>query len=182
MLYLVLGKLDNLINFVRKFPILKKFPVNFYRFVFVGLSVFVVDFVIFNTLFHLLGFQVRIDIAKIGETTITLSVPNIISVLISTVYGYILNKNWSFENKSDNVASQFSKYLGVAIFNNTINNLLFGFLYYNIFGVMAGLAPIIATTISKICATSFQVVSSFLLYKFVVFREDKEVISEALVP
>jgi putative flippase GtrA len=173
--------LDNLIAFLRKFPILKKFPVNFYRFVVVGLTVFVIDFILFNTLYHLLGFQTKLDLFNVGTTVVAISLPNLLSVAISTVVGYILNKTWSFENKSDNVASQFSKYVAVAIFNNTLNNVIFGLLLYNVF-TQTDFHTVIETTVAKILATSFQVVSSYLLYKFVVFKEEKEVVSEALVP
>jgi putative flippase GtrA len=150
--------------------------------VIVGLTVFVLDFVIFNFLFHVLGFQTKFVLGKLnGDLEIALSLPNIISVGIATVFGYICNRTWSFESDSDNVASQFGKYVAVALFNNALNNLIFAFLLYNIFAKTT-LDMRLVTTICKVLATSFQVVSSYLLYKYVVFRKEKEVVSEAIVP
>lgn len=178
-----LGKFfDRVIEFARKFPVLKKIPINFYKFVIVGLTVFIIDFIIFNLIFHILGIQARIVLWQISDhIAIVFSLPNIISVALASVFGYILNKKWSFENTSDQVASQFGKYLAVAVFNNLINNAIFGFLLYNVFASFTWDLKII-TTICKILATSFQVITSYILYKFVVFREEKEVLSEAITP
>lgn len=169
-------QLDKLINFARKFPLLNKFPVRFYRFVFVGLSVFALDFTILRIMFDLIKLTQPVDLV-----VVKFSVANMISTFCGIVFGYIANRTWSFENKSDNVASQFGKYVGVAIFNFILNNLLFGFLFYNVFA-QSGLSTQISSSISKVLATSFQVVTSYLGYKYIVFREDKEVISEATIP
>lgn len=176
------NKLNRLIDFLRKFPVLKKFPVNFYKFVIVGGTVFVIDFIVFSILFHILKVQFKLTLWQISEQiALVFSLPNIISVSLASVFGYYFNKTWSFENASDHVASQFSKYLGVAIFNNLINNVIFGFLLYSFLAPLS-LSPFISTSVSKVLATSFQVVSSYLLYKYVVFKEETEVISEAVTP
>lgn len=173
---------DKLIEFARKFPVLNKIPVSFFKFVVVGLTVFLIDFVIFNILFHGLQFQAKWTAWQItDQIALIISFPNLLSVAIASIFGYILNKNWSFENKEDQVASQFSKYLGVAVFNNLINNLIFGFLLYSVFANVT-LDIKLVTTICKVLATSFQVITSYIAYKYVVFREDKEVVSESLVP
>lgn len=166
---------DPIINFFRKFPLLKKIPIKFYRFLVIGLSNFVIDFIIFNILFHVLQIQTKIVLSQ--ELSAVLFLANIISVAIASVFGYYFNRSWTFENKSDNVASQYSKYLLVAVVNIFLNNLIFGLLVNKVFASNA----FAVTTVSKVMATSFQVISSYLLYKYVVFRQDKETISEATV-
>jgi putative flippase GtrA len=169
----ILNIVDKLIEFARKFPILNKFPVNFYRFVFVGCTSFLIDFIIFRFLFDLLNLELRFfDL---------ISAANVISVACATVYGYILNKRWSFEDKADNVATQFSKYALVAILNNSLNNVFFGLFFYKIFQETFIFNKVVTSSISKMLATSFQTVTSFVAYKYFVFPEEKEVMSETTV-
>jgi putative flippase GtrA len=173
--------IEKLIEFARKFPILKLFPVKFYRFVIVGLTVFAIDLAIFSFLFHVLKFQSTINLFQLFENfDIVFSLPNIVSVSLASIFGYIINKNWSFEDNSDNVSSQFGKYLAVAIFNNVINQIVFGVFFYGVFA-NSPMAETIKSLICKVIATSFQTVTSFVAYKYFVFTEDKEVISETTV-
>ncbi len=173
---------DLLINFARSLPLLKRIPINFYRFVCVGVTGFLVDAIFFNIFFFMLGIDFRLDIIRFTpELGISFALANVMAVAIGTVYGYIANRNWSFENSDDNVAAQFSKYVGVAIINNILNNILFGVIFFDVFSKI-NIDQRLSAVFSRVLATSFQVVTSYILYKFVVFRKDKEVISETLVP
>lgn len=172
-------KIDLLIDYARKFPFLNKIPVNFYRFVVVGLCNFVVDFIVLSVLFHIFGMQGQFKLLDITENvSVSFFYANIFAVIASTTMGYILNKTWSFEDTADNVASQFSKYALVAVINLILNNIMFGILMNEIFADVDKI--FIITSGSKIVATSFQVVTSYVLYKFIVFRQDTEVISETI--
>ncbi len=171
--------LDSFIEFFRKFPVLKKIPKSFYRFFIIGLSVFVLDLIIFSFLFHVLGLKSKLDIIELTpKVLVKFNYANMISLFLASIYGYIANKTWSFEDKGDNVASQFSKYVLVAAINFLINNTIFGLLIYEIFSDPNN---VLITSISKVLATSFQTISSYILYKYIVFRADKEVISESTV-
>lgn len=173
---------DSAIAFARQFPVLNKVPVSFYKFFVVGSTGFVFDFILFNILYYVVRFQTSVQLIQFSENfTLTIVLANITAVALGSIIGYILNRNWSFESKSDNVASQYGKYLLVAVCNNLINNLIFGLIIFELLtGDQRG--QFVFTSGAKILATSFQVVTSYFLYKFVVFRADKEVVSEAFVP
>lgn len=170
----LVAKFNALIELTQKLPVLSILSVKFYKFFIVGCTVFVIDFIIFRFLFDVIELRTRFfDL---------ISLANLISVACSTVFGYYLNRTWSFENDADNVAAQFSKYAVVAILNNSLNNVFFGFFFYRLFNETGIINLVITSTVSKILATSFQAVSSFLAYKYIVFREEKEVLSETTVP
>lgn len=166
--------LNALIELTQTLPGFKLLSVKFYKFVVVGCSVFVLDFLIFRILFDL--FEVRTRFFDL------ISLANLISVGIATVFGYYLNRTWSFENDADNVAAQFSKYALVAILNNSLNNVFFGFFFYQLFNETGLVNLVVTSTVSKVLATSFQAVTSFLAYKYIVFQDEKEVLSETTVP
>ncbi len=177
---LLLSFFDKLIVISKKLPILNKLPESFFKFFIVGATGFILDFIIFNTLYYIFNFRATISLFQITpEFTFTLSLTNLTAVALGSIWGFIMNKNWSFENKSAKVAAQYSKYLAVAIFNNLLNNLLFGTLMFGIFSADQR-GQFLLTSTAKVLATSFQVITSYFLYKFVVFRQDKEVLSEAL--
>lgn len=175
--------LNNLIDLTQRLPLLKLLPVNFYRFFVVGVTVFVIDYTFFNIFFFALGLQTKFTLINItDDIALAFSLANMCSVAISTVVGYQLNKHWSFENDSDNVATQFSKYVAVALFNNIFNNVFFGILFYEVFAESALVNVRVTATVSKVLSTAFQAITSYIAYKYVVFRDEKEVISEAMVP
>jgi putative flippase GtrA len=169
----ILKFIDYLIDFARRFPILNRIPVTFYRFVFVGTTTFIIDLIIFRILFDVIKFE--------ANAFNLISFANAISVACAIVYGYTLNKTWSFEDKADNVAAQFGKYALVAVINFSLNNVFFGFFFYRLFMENAIVNRVITSTLSKVFATSFQTISSFIAYKYFVFPKDKEVLSEATV-
>jgi putative flippase GtrA len=175
--------LNKLIDLTQKIPLLKLLPVSFYRFLVVGVIGFIIDFTLFNLFFYLFNIRQTITVASLTEEIdIIFSVANVMAVILSAVIGYALNKIWSFGDKSDNVASQLSKYIGVTVFNMSLNNVFFGLLFYELFQQDAIVTIAITSSVSKILSTGFQAISSYLAYKYIVFREDKEVISEATVP
>ncbi|MFW5702430.1 MAG: GtrA family protein [Candidatus Dojkabacteria bacterium] len=174
---------NKLIDLTQKIPLLKILPVKFYRFAVVGGTGFIFDFIILQIFYFGVGVDERIEIIRItDEVTISFAAANILSVVIGSFFGYILNKYWSFEDKSgENVASQFSKYLMVAIVNGILNNIFFGLLLYEFF-LPLGLREFFATSIAKVFSTSFQAVTSYVMYRYVIFKSEEEVISEATLP
>lgn len=171
--------LDRCIDFARKFPVLNRVSVRFYRFFFVGASGFVFSAIIFNFFYFIVGIQSRIEILEIGSILLAFSVANIIAESLGAVYGYTANKIWAFEDKGDNVTAQFSKYLLAAVVNNILNNIFFGFIFITLMGEPDSA---ILAAIAKFISTAFQAFSSFFFYKYFVFTSDKEVISEATLP
>lgn len=170
----ILAMVDKLIDRLRTLPILGKIPVNFYRFAVVGSSGFIVDFIIFNILYHIFFIRGAIPIVQITpEFTFSISIANILAVAVGSIYGFLLNKTWSFSNKSKKFAKQYSQYLLVAIINNLVNNLIFGTLMFGVFTADQR-TQFLFTTPAKVLATSFQVFTSYALYKLVVFKPEKE--------
>lgn len=175
--------IDKIIAFIRRIPPFGRLPVNFYRFFIVGITGFLFDFIVLQIAYFGFGVRERWTIWQITEEVVlAFSIANIISVFLGAIFGYILNKFWSFEdNQTDNVTAQFTKYLLVAIVNGILNNIFFGLLYYEVFSSW-GLPSFISLSIAKFLSTSFQVVTSYLMYKYVIFVKDKEVITESTLP
>jgi putative flippase GtrA len=173
-------KLNQLINFLRKFPILKLISVDFYRFFIVGISNFFIGYTVNNVLYHLVGIQGFYRIPLTEDISLSFVYAYVIAVIAATVWGYILNKYWSFEDEGDNVASQFGKYFGVSTFNFLLNQILYGIILYEI--ITFEPKTLLITSVAQISSTSFQMISSYFLYKYVVFTTDTEVISEATTP
>jgi|GEM_PF-3301213 len=154
-------------------PVIKKLPLNFIRFFIVGSA----DF-----LFELLLLLFLVDIVHLPLIPIlsVIYLPNLLTTIVGSFTGYTLNKAWSFEDNTDNVAKQFGKYVAVVIFNIALNNIFFGFWFGTVFSSLTD-NVVLSSTAAKILATSFQVITSYLAYKHIVFRKDKEVLTEVTV-
>jgi len=149
---------DELIHFVRKFPVFNKLPLNFYKFFIVGSTGVVINISIFNILYYILNFKL--------ELFDFIIMANVVSTLLTTIYGYVLNKSWSFEDKSPDITKQFSKYLILAIINNTLNAIMVGILTAKKCGPSSCLPP----TLAIIIATAMLTISNYFLYKLIVFK------------
>jgi len=138
------------INNLQKLFISKEFR----NFLIGGLTAFLVDF-------GLLAFQTYILNFKL-ELFGFIYVPNVISTVIALVYSFYFQKYISFKGNQQKVKTQFPKFVFVSIFNL----LLFGVIVFSILMDLHIVIPII-----KIITTGFQMCTSFILYKFFVFKK-----------
>ena len=132
----------------------KLFSKEIVFFLFGGISAFLIDF-------GLLTFQVYVlDFHPIIFGVI--SVPNVISSTIAIIYNFFIQKFFAFNSRGSGTKSELLRFIGVQIFTIIVfAGLLFGF-FLNI-----GFEVPVAKFLSMI----FQMVSSFLLYKFFVFKK-----------
>jgi len=124
------------------------FDNEFIRYLFIGVTTFILDFGIYNLLTSVL------DTKKIAA--------NLSSVLISTVFNFILTNFWTFKSSNHIGATKLSKYALLALFNYLFNNTLFA-----IFTQTFNWNDLLSKTIIIIIIVSW----NFLLYKFWVFKE-----------
>lgn len=149
------------------------FTPRYLKFFVTGLTAFLTDFLIFR--------------AGIRAGLPTL-LANTISVGIAIIVNYTINRLWVFESKEKKVALEFGKFLLVQVINYVMNTgllLLFVAVKVNdvLFGVLDSVIPTLSEKLTfimgeegnqllaKFAATSIQLVTSFLLYKFIVFKK-----------
>ena len=118
---------------------------DFIRFIFVGGFCTLTDFLIYMTLSEILN----INISKL------------ISMLISSVLSYVLNKSWVFKNsKKTTPALIFKFYLALAI--NIGTNVGCNYLSYNLTH---------NKVIAFVIATGSAMIVNFILQKYFVFKK-----------
>ncbi len=131
--------------------ILKKIPTSFYRFLLIGGSATVIDFIIYIFISNYLD----IKISKALSTS------------LASIYSFILNKKWTFTDESKLSSFQVVKYIIVQIINilvnTTINTITYQFTSMKV--------------ISFIIATSISMMVNYILQRIVVFKEKNKPIN-----
>lgn len=125
--------------------ILNKIPKSFYRFVIIGGSATLLDFIIYMIISNYLD----INISKMMSTG------------LASIYSFILNKKWTFADERKLSSSVVVKYIMVQIINilvNTgMNSLVFGITSLKI--------------VSFVIATGVSMMVNYILQRLVVFKE-----------
>ena len=134
------------------------------RFVIVGISNTVLDFVLMNIM-RLVG--------------LNLIVANTISTGTAMVYSFFMNKKWTFRNAGKNYLRQVVLFfiftiIGIWVIQN-------GFIWLiNTYTPHFGLSDTIFENVAKLVASVPSLIWNYLTYNFIVFREPKsEVESKA---
>jgi len=146
------------------------------KFVSVGISNTIIDFVVLNVLMKL-GLKAVLIIAQ-REFLIA----NIIAVSCATINSFIWNRRWTFGSKEKAILIQIIKFLIITLIANYfIQQIIFNQLYFRfapleklaeIFTrIIPGTKDFFATNISKAFAVLGAGVWNFLGYKFFVFRK-----------
>lgn len=133
---------------------------QFIKFASTGVLAFIVDFLLLNFLFYILGLKTYLSI-DLSFIKLSISVANMISTLVSIILIYIINSRWTFKLNAQTSANQTTKFTIVIIFNYIISNILFGFF------VNLGLVE----PLTKILVIGLQACWTFFLYKFFVFNQ-----------
>lgn len=118
------------------------------RFLVVGGSSTLLDFIIYMLL----------------STKLNITISKFISMTVSSIYSFLINKNWTFNNKNKITFILTFKYIlcvFINIFVNTTSNTLIFNLTNN-------------KIISFIIATGFAMIVNFVIQKEVVFRGGKK--------
>jgi putative flippase GtrA len=135
---------------------------QFLKFFISGSTAFLSDFLTLNFLSYILNVKTYLSFG-----IFSISVANLISTIVGTFVTYTLNKYWSFKSteKKDR-KSEVAKFLTVIALNYIISNILFGFIAVDFH---------VPEPITKIIVTGLQMIWTFLLYKFFVFKPAKKV-------
>ncbi len=117
------------------------------RFLVVGGSSTLLDFIIYMML----------------STKLNITISKFISMTISSIYSFLINKNWTFNNKNKITFILTFKYIlcvFINIFVNTTSNTLIFNLSKN-------------KIVSFIFATGIAMIVNYTIQKKIVFKEDK---------
>ncbi len=143
-------------DFLEKRPLIKR-VYNFFlggkssgqliRYLITGISSFVLEYILFYTLFRLLGINEFIS--------------NSIALAIVFWFNFLMNRYWSFKSK-EKLSRQLILYGLLFTFNISISNL---FIYGS--SVVLGMSPLI----SKILIMCLIVIWNFVLYKTVIYKK-----------
>jgi len=134
------------LNRIYKFFLGEKSSKQFIRYLIIGFSSFLLEYLLFFTLFKLLNINVLIS--------------NSIAIFIVFWFNFLLNKYWSFKSK-ENLFKQLIMYLLLFVFNITISNL---FIYEA--SIIINMSPLI----SKVLIMGLIVIWNFILYKKVIYK------------
>lgn len=105
------------------------------------------------------GFSIIFFLMFIGFTPV---VSNLIGYAIGSVVSFYLNSRYTFNNKQKSV-SQIIKFFMVLLFSYLLNLLVLQFLL-----------GFINSYIAQLCSAIVYTLSSFVLMKFIVFKEKAE--------
>ncbi len=142
---------------------LKLHPVigQFSRFVIVGLINTGIDYAILFLLSHLTGITS-------GNGIIPL---NVISFSIATTNSYLLNKRWSFHDRTEgDHGRKLSMFLLVSLVGVIINTTVVRLLTSN-GHLLVGIDETLRLLIAKVAATGLSLIWNFLGYKAFVFKK-----------
>jgi putative flippase GtrA len=98
-------------------------------------------------------------------------IQNSISFGVATINSYMLNKYWTFGDKSkEDAGKKFSQFLAVSIVGLIINGGIVYLITTNIHP-MFGVSPKLWANIAKLVATGVSLIWNFIGYKFFVFKK-----------
>ncbi len=132
---------------------------QFSKFVVIGFMNTGIDFAILNLLMWRTGIYQ-------GKWIILL---NIISFSIAVSNSYFWNKYWTFKDRDEVEAKEFSQFVIVTLIGVAINTSI-------VYGVttlvppMFGLGPELWANLAKVAATGISLIWNFIGYKFFVFK------------
>ena len=116
-------------------PIFTKHPAlkEFIKYGIVGVSGTLIDVVIFELLYRNIDFfdQYSVLAKACGFS-------------VAVVNNYLLNKYWTFGDKRDNHATQFTKFLSVALVGLAMALAIYS-LYHNVFGIHKSIANLMTS-------------------------------------
>lgn len=138
---------------------------KFIKFVFVGCTAFVSEYISLEILFNVLNIQTFFTIQFINSS-VNIYLANMIAIAISLTVNFSLNKFLTFKSSGDS-KEQLFKFALVIIFNYIMNNIIFGVLFTTTNNLQ----------LSKFVATGSQVLWTFFLYKYFVFKAQKNIVN-----
>ncbi len=132
---------------------------QFLRFAVVGVVNTGIDFAVFNVL-------VWATSTASGAGIIPLKA---VAFLAANINSYLLNKKWTFKDKTEGAAKQFSVYVSVSIIGALLN---IGSVYLIATHIppMFGMSAVLWANVANLVATGLSMIWNFVGYKLIVFR------------
>jgi len=136
------------------------FSIQFIKFVLVG---FLNTIVYVGTL-NILMFFSHVNQGWLYSLFVT------ISLVISIVCSYVLNKRWTFQRGKTFQTGEFSKFVLISVVSISIN-VVFASLLNNSLGPQFGIPAYLWANFSALVASGFTVFLRFFGYKYLVFQD-----------
>ncbi len=124
----------------------EKTPGQFFRYVVVGISSFVLEYSIFYLLFRILSVYELVS--------------NTVAITLVFFFNFLMNRIWSFKSK-EKLLKQILMYGGLFLFNMVMSNLF-------IFAATEYLE--ISPLISKVLIMGLIVLWNFVIYKKIIYK------------
>lgn len=137
---------------------------QFIKFGMTGTVGAIVDFGTYNILTRLIGWNTIYEV--VGQKIIA---ANLVSVFLAIMSNFVLNKYWTFRDKSVNVAAQGTSYFVMNLVTFVLNQLLTSFFifrvaFFDVFGDQQDNA-------AKVASICFILFINFFGSKFIIFRK-----------
>jgi len=132
---------------------------QFSKFIVIGVLNTAIDFAILNFLMWWTGIY---D----GKQIILL---NVISFSIAVINSYFWNKFWTFRDRDNVDAKEFSQFIAVTLVGLIINSSIV-YLITTFIDPMFGMNKELWANFAKVMATGLSLIWNFVGYKFIVFK------------
>ena len=153
---------DLAFSIAKRIPIIgKHFTEELIRFLIIGTSAFIINFVIYQSTLALV--ENLIDTNDDFTRALVVGLPFLLAYVVAFLFNFYMSKKWTFKDVSPQTGTQAIKFFSVNTFN-AISGVVVIALLDNI-----GIIPLIGHPM--FIAT--EAIWSFLLYKFWVFKEVK---------
>jgi len=135
-------------------------PIQFIKFLLVGVLNTGIDFGVLNLLMFLTGITSGFYYSLFKAISFTCGVTN----------SYIWNKRWTFKKGKSLEKKEFSKFFSVSLVAFGVN-ICTASVLVNIIGPIGGISPYVWANISALAAAGFTTLINFFGYKYLVFKD-----------
>ncbi len=147
---------------------MKYFNNKFVKFFITGLTGFMIDLIVLSII-STLFFQGK-NFSVLG----IISLPKFISSLVALIFVFFVNRSWVFKSDSQKIHKQAIKFIIVCIFNVFLSSILYNIFYLILEPIIINefnLSNSILIIFSSITTEALKMISSFFLYKKIVFKQ-----------
>ena len=145
----MLGKIPALRGFTEKLQD-KKFMIHILKYLLFG---------VLTTIISLGTFWILINSAKLNE-----NICNFLSIVVGILSAYVLNREYVFESKEENIFKEFSKFVMARVASS-----LFDMVAFFIFTTCLSLNEMAV----KVCISFVVIILNYILSKLLVFNKSK---------
>ena len=134
----------------------KEFMIHIIKYIIIG---------ILTTIICLVLFWIFINLTPLGQTDLGENIANFLSIVITIIIAYILNRCFVFNSKEKNILKEFSKFVVARIIS-----MLFDILCFYIFATLLRFDEMIVKIIIQVAV----VILNYILSKIMVFTKKEK--------